>query len=63
MNLIHKLDNTKEMFHINVYVLHIEVFFSNFLHYNRNALICMVKIIIYIYIYVFLFAQHGITRL
>jgi hypothetical protein len=45
MNLIHKLDDTKEMFHSNVYVIHLEVFFSNCLHYNRNAFICMVKYI------------------
>jgi hypothetical protein len=38
MNFIHKFDDTKEMFHSNVYVIHLEVFFSNCLHYNRNAL-------------------------
>jgi hypothetical protein len=54
------LDDTKEMFHSNVYVIHLEVFFSNCLHYNRNHLICMV---IYIYIYEYIFVQHGITRL
>jgi hypothetical protein len=43
MNLIHKFDDTKEMFHSNVYVIYLEVFFSNCLHYNRNALIDMVK--------------------
>jgi hypothetical protein len=52
MNLIHKFDDTKEMFHSNVYVIHLEVFFSNCLHYNRNALICMVNIYLYIYIYI-----------
>jgi hypothetical protein len=49
MNLIYKLDDTKEMFHINVYVIHLEVFFSNCLHYNRNALIFMVKKIIFFF--------------
>jgi hypothetical protein len=51
MNLIHKLEDTKEMFHINVYVIHLEVFFSNCLHYNRNALIFMVN---FFYVYTFL---------
>jgi hypothetical protein len=47
MNLIHKLDDTKEMFHSNVCVIYLEVFFSNCLHYNRNDLICMVIYICY----------------
>jgi hypothetical protein len=74
MNLIHKFDDTKEIFHSNVYVIHLEVFFSNCLHYNRNALICMVKkilkfylffiyLFIYLFIYYLFFAQHGIIRL
>jgi hypothetical protein len=42
-NLIHKFDDTKEMFHSNVYVIYLEVFFLNCLHYNKNALIGMVK--------------------
>jgi hypothetical protein len=56
MNLIHKLDDTKEMFHSNVYVIYLEVFFSNCLHYNRNHLICMV---IYIYIYLYSTGLHD----
>ena len=53
MNLVHKFDDTKEMFNSNIYVIHLEVFFSNCLHYNRNTLIGMVKNNhIYIYIYI-----------
>ena len=48
MNLVHKFEDIKKMFHNNVYVIHLEVFLLNCLHYNTNALIGMV----YIYIYV-----------
>jgi hypothetical protein len=58
MNLIHKFDDTKEMFHSNVYVIHLEVCFSNCLHYNRNALIGMVKNN-YIYIYLHSTGLHD----
>jgi hypothetical protein len=60
MNLIHKLDDTKEMFHSNVYVIHLEVFFSNCLHYNRNHLICMV---IYIFLHIYFCIARDYTTM
>jgi hypothetical protein len=61
MNCIYKLDDIKEMFHSKVYVIHLEVFFLNCLHYNRNAFICMVKYI-FLHIY-FCIAQDYTTMM